>query len=587
MDKKAFFDRFAGLLKNTKERLDLDSPHDALIVWFAENWLLLDAEDAKDRIIEDKHAEGVDAILVDRLNYELLLIQAKTVASFGNTSSNFSETDVKSTLGGVRFLLQGDYKQKITPELENLVDEYHELDKTGDYKTRIVFVTLKQPPVDDKFIRAFSKDFPQIHVDFYHFDLLHDFYENRYLVLRAAPPENISFKVMTNLLSKEEPHASRIFICKGEELAKIYNDYRERIFQQNVRFSLGLKSRSINRQILETAVDETKSREFWYYNNGITIVCNEIASSSSGRVINLKNAQIINGAQTTYALYEAYQRGELRDDVELLVKAIQSEEREFIENVTLYTNSQNAIRLRDLCSNDEVQRKTQKVLLGSYGYFYERKRGEFDSLYPTAEAKKNLLGADYRNRLISNENAGQALLAFYLSKPMEAKAEKARIFMKEVAGFYDRIFDREDDLLPEELLLSWKLLRFVEMLKKQYRRQYRKAELMAEGKRREVYEYDFLLHSEYFILDIMRDFLLNEGLDIDGNKDDMLKVISEDYEEKIRGFYETIIDLFAEYITEIRKEPWYYHNKFFKSDKSIGLIRSALNRQHDFIEIIL
>jgi hypothetical protein len=588
MNKRDFFDRFIGLLENTKEKYELDTKHDALIMWFGENYLSLDSDETKERTVNDKHAEGVDAILIDQINYNLLFIQAKTVENFGNTMNNFSENDVKSTLGGIKFLLQSDYKGKITPELENLVDEYHELDRTGDYKTTILFLILKKVPVDDKFIKGFLQDFPKIEINFYDFDRLFDFYVNRYLTMRAAPPGRISFEVLTNLLAKNTPNKSRVFTCKGKELAKIYNDYRERIFQQNVRYSLGLRSKSINRQILETAIDNTRNAEFWYFNNGITIVCKKINEAASGKVINLDNAQIINGAQTTYALYEAYKDGNLKDNVEVLIKVIETDSRDFIESVTLYTNSQNAIRLRDLCSNDEIQLKTQKILLDSYQYFYERKRGEFDSLYPTTEAKRTLLGQNYKVKVINNENAAQSFLAMDLNKPSQAKSEKGRIFLKDSVGFYVDIFNKNDDILAEKILMFWKLLKYIEMYKKEYKRKYKAAEDLAESEKDEIYKYDFLLHSEYFILNIFKDFLKDKGFDISDKKDDLLDLISkiDSNSNIIQEIYETIRNGLAEYINEVKKQPGYYHNKFFKNEKSIGLIRNFFNQKYGFVEVI-
>ena len=140
-------------------------------------------------------------------------------------------------------------------------------------------------------------------------------------------------------------------------------------------------------------------------------------------MIFLERPQIINVAQTTYALYRAYEEGKLKDDAEVLIRVIETDKRDLIESITLYTNSQNAIRLRDLCSNDEIQIKIQKIVEG-YNYFYERKRGEFDNKYPSLEEKKQALGDNYRERIISNEKAAQALLAFYLDKPAQAKVKR-------------------------------------------------------------------------------------------------------------------------------------------------------------------
>lgn len=589
MNEKDFFDRFCRLLQNKKERYELDTLHDALILWFGENYLSLDPSEIVDRITKDTHAEGVDAILVDQENCELFFIQAKVVDNFDNTMKNLPENEVKLTLEGVRFLLKGDYKGKITPELENLVDEYHELDKTGDYKTLILFLTLKRKPIDNKFVDNFKKEFSQVNIQFYDFKWFYDFYVNTYLTIRAAPPKRISFKIVSNLLKKDTPQKSRVFTCRGEELARIYNDYSERIFQQNVRYSLGLRSKSINRQILETAKDDTRSVNFWYFNNGITIVCKEINEATSGKIINLKNAQIINGAQTTYALHDAYTKGDLKENVEVLIKAIQTDDRNFIEDVTLYTNSQNAIRLRDLCSNDAIQVNIQKIILESYRFFMERKRGEFDSLYPTPEAKRVFLGQDWRVKIFSNENAAQAFLAMFLDKPAQAKSEKGRIFLKDNAGFYYAIFNENDALLAEKFLMSWKLLQYIEAQKKCYKEQYKSAEKLTEEKKNEIYRYDFLLHSEYFILNIFKDFLKNEGYKINLEKDDLLTLALEidSKSDLIQRIYEIIKNKLAEYINEVKRQPGYYHNKFFKNEKSIGLIRNFLNQKYSFLEVIV
>ena len=589
MNKNDFFERFISLLKNTQKKFELDNIHDALILWFGENYLLLDPEEVKERIIKDKHAEGIDAVLIDQINYDLLFIQAKTVNEFDKTNNNFGENDVKLTLEGMRLLLRGDYKEKITPELDNLVNEYHELDNTGDYKTTILFLTLKQKPIDDKFITTFRNDFKQINCIFFDFDWFFDFYVNRYLILKAAPPDKISFEILTDLLSKNTPNTSRIFISKGKELAKIYNDYRERIFQQNVRYSLGIRSKSINKQIFETATHDDRSKHFWYFNNGITIICKKIKETASKKVINLYNAQIINGAQTTYALYEAYKNGELKDDVEVLIKAIETDDKDFIDNVTLYTNSQNAIRLRDLCSNDEIQIRIQKIILDCYKYYYERKRGEFNSLYPTPAEKNKLIGKNYITKILSNENAAQSFLAMFLNKPSQAKSEKGRIFLKDKAGFYDDIFNKNDELIAEKILMSWKLLKYIEKNKKNYTKKYKSAQNLPILKKKEIYKYDFLLHSEYFILSIFKDFIQNANMDIYRKKDDLLKVISkiDDDDEQIQKYYAKIIDTLAEYVDgTLRKQSGYYHNKFFKNEKSIGLVRNFFYQKFSFIEII-
>lgn len=587
MDKEIFFKRFRTLLDKLKNEYDLESEHDALILWFGENYISLDPIDVKTRIVSDKRAEGVDAILLDQMNFDLYFIQAKTVSQLDKTENNYPESDLKLTLEGIRYLLTGDYTGKITPRLENLIDEYHEYDKTGNFNTIILFLCMKKNPSDFKFIESFEKEFPSISINFFNFDWIFNFYTDKYLALIEPPPENISFEVKTNYHYKDTPYKSRVFTTKAKEVAKIYNDYKERIFQQNVRYSLGLKSKSINKQIQETAVDQERRNHFWYFNNGITIICTELGETTSKKVINLKNAQIINGAQSTYALYDAFKDGNLGDEVEILIKAIECDDKDFMESVTLYTNSQNAIRLRDLCSNDKIQIEIQTIIRDIFSNFYERKRGEFNSLYPTPDARKKSFGDDYNLRIVSNENAAQALLAMFLDKPSQSKAEKRRIFMKD-EGFYDGIFDRKEKLLSEKLFLSWKLKEYIEMKKKLYEKVYAKAEDLKEKYRDKVYRYDFLLYSEYFILNIFKDFIKENKFDIDSKRDEILEVIKkvENNDSLIQAIYDDIKKTMKDYISTIKDEPRYYHNKFFKNEKSIGLIRAFFNEKFKFVEFV-
>jgi len=313
MTEREFYDRLMLALANIKDRHELDTMHDALILWFAENYLFLDPEDVRDRIVTDSHAEGVDAILIDPLNYNLLFVQAKTVDDFGKTSNNFGENDVKLALQGVSFLLRGDYKGTITPSLENLVDEYHELDRSENYRTKVLFLILKKPPLSDKFVQHFKQDIPQVEVEFLDFGGLFAFYNDIYLARAAPPPPTVSFSMVNKSLVKQAPYKSRVFTTKGVELARVYDEYGEKIFQQNVRYFLGLRSKSINQQILETAVDE-ESSDFWYFNNGVTLVCTGITETTAGNLIKLQNPQIINGAQTTYALHDAHRSGKLQEE---------------------------------------------------------------------------------------------------------------------------------------------------------------------------------------------------------------------------------------------------------------------------------
>ena len=88
----------------------------------------------------------------------------------------------------------------------------------------------------------------------------------------------------------------------GQAVGELYKFAGVRLFARNVRGYLG--STEINRGMDNTISDEPEF--FWYYNNGITIICDHAERVSSGGkdTLNVTNPQIINGQQTTRTLSE-------------------------------------------------------------------------------------------------------------------------------------------------------------------------------------------------------------------------------------------------------------------------------------------
>ena len=77
----------------------------------------------------------------------------------------------------------------------------------------------------------------------------------------------------------------------GTEVGNLFKDKGVRLFARNIRGYLG--NTEINRVMKNTI--EKESEYFWYYNNGITIVCDEARQIKDGgsNVIKVRNAQII------------------------------------------------------------------------------------------------------------------------------------------------------------------------------------------------------------------------------------------------------------------------------------------------------
>jgi hypothetical protein len=119
-------------------------------------------------------------------------------------------------------------------------------------------------------------------------------------------------------------------------------------------------------------------------------------------------------------------KSSITSDLKVLVKVVEMYgNAELSENITQYSNNQNAIKARDLKSNNPIQERLKKEVetLDDGGYIYEVKRGE------TSKGKM----------IISNEDAGLALLATDLGEPWSCHQK-----YKVMDDSHSKIFGRND-----------------------------------------------------------------------------------------------------------------------------------------------
>ncbi len=225
------------------------------------------------------------------------------------------------------------------------------------------------------------------------------------------------------------------------ELIKSESDDKltdENIFNENVR--VYKPKHRINKEIIESAKSKTNF-EFFYLNNGITILCEEIDYIPNTRspLVELKNLQIINGGQTSHSLFEVNKTDpDKLQNIELLVRICVAKKDDPISGkISETTNSQIPVATRDLRSNDFIQRKL-KADFETLGYFYETKPNEYLD--------------KPKNKVLNNEVLGQLYLSYQLDMPSEAKNKKTIVFGEN----YEDIFD-ENIITSSELLRLYNL----------------------------------------------------------------------------------------------------------------------------------
>jgi hypothetical protein len=176
-------------------------------------------------------------------------------------------------------------------------------------------------------------------------------------------------------------------LLPGSVLYKLYDDYAGRILELNVRSYLQARGK-INAGILETLTREPE--KFLAYNNGITLVAEEIRLSSDGlRILSLHGVQIVNGGQTTASIHRA--KVEQKVDIShvyvqaklTVVPAEQFEQ--MVPDISRYSNTQNKVTEVDLGANHPYHIGVERLSLRQWGpgektmWFYERARGSYQT----------------------------------------------------------------------------------------------------------------------------------------------------------------------------------------------------------------
>lgn len=243
---------------------------------------------------------------------------------------------------------------------------------------------------------------------------------------------------------------SWVFSMRGDAVASLYERAGLRLFARNIRGFMGTNT-PVNQEMLATLKSEPE--RFFYYNNGITILCDHAEKKSSqGRdILQVGNPQIINGQQTTRTLAMSPHQSA---KASVLVKVIQVPRdpegdagafEGLVSSIVQGTNWQNAIKASDLMSNDrrqiELERAFRKI-----GYLYLRKR----------QSKEEALKMSGRGqfRLITKDDLAQAVAGCELD-PVIIRSGRERLFSEE---YYDRVFPNSD---PNYYLPRYCLMREV------------------------------------------------------------------------------------------------------------------------------
>lgn len=338
-----------------------------------------------------------------------------------------------------------------------------------------------------------------------------------------------TFKYITEADENEKLNGY-ICVVDAMEIGNLVKKWQSSLFEANIRDYY--KNNDNNAKILGTCSSQTEGKYFWSFNNGLTITCSKLEELPNDKY-RIHGLQIVNGCQTSNAIYESLRNLERYDELNnknelsktekiemenikdkklnnsatILVKIVETQNPELIYRITEATNSQTAIQVFTLKANEDIHKNIEQYFK-EYEIYYERRVNYY----------KNQ-GISPR-KIIDIKKLAQLYLSIIKLKPSQARSKPKTMFLNE----YDEIFPSKDVkqfnyklyLIP--VLVHLKVEKAVRSLQrnKQGIDDYKLA-LLANGK----------FHIDCFLLSsiLKRDYTERGIIE---NSDDIMRILNND-----------------------------------------------------------
>ncbi|MGL9810088.1 AIPR family protein [Enterococcus sp. DIV0970a] len=406
-------------------------------------YLNIDIEEAFSYITDGGNDGGFDGAFIQEQPESILkvvLFQSKYTRNLEKDSS-FPTNSIEKAVNTIKTVFAPSMDMMLNSLSQAVVDEIRSYLLEG-YLPDITFVCLSNGSIwNDEGNRYIANAFSgnsNVEFDFFnHNDILKTSTNNKEINTHL----NLSGKALS-----EEFNYKRVILGKVNvmEIYRLIEEFGDALLERNIRNYLG--KNNVNLAISDTLINQNSN--FFFYNNGITLIANNMRSNSLATenwIVKIDNVQIINGGQTCKTIHETILNNPDIDyrNAYVLVRiyAVDATDNDnLIKDITVATNSQNPVDLRDLQANDDVQQKLE-LDARDLGYVYKRKRDVTS-------------GAG-----IPSSVAAESVLAIWRQQPVAAKSKKSEHF----STYYNLIFN---ELNASQMILAVDIYRYCDRIRK-------------------------------------------------------------------------------------------------------------------------
>lgn len=356
-------------------------------------------------ITDGSDDNGIDAIFFHEPEKRLYIVQSKWIH---DGSSEPSNGDMKKFIGGVKDLFNMRFERfnkKVNANKSLFIQVLN--DPQSTYNVVVVYTGINtlahhsQRDLDD--LRDEMNDASELLV----ITTLNQSALHSSLTARlAGEPINVDLGIKS-WGKVETPHVAFYGQVAAPVIADWWSTYGDRLFARNLRSLLG--DTDVNTEMRSTLQESPEN--FWYFNNGITIIANKITKTMAGGggtdfgTFHCENISVVNGAQTVSTIGRYHTKAPekvIQALIPLRIISLEKADSQLQISITKTNNRQNRIDNRDFVTLDPEQTRL-RAELGVEGIIYHVIRSEAvartDKSFDLVEATTSLACASGKPNL--------------------------------------------------------------------------------------------------------------------------------------------------------------------------------------------
>lgn len=400
------------------------------VAWYLRNIHNLDTYETKDCITDGAGDKQIDAIYIDNQSSTIYIIQGKFYG--GDSVDAEPLREVLSSWIQIKDLahLQDGANNKLQIKISEMANALED-----DYE--ICFELITTSTLTDaakRDLEAFQRELAES--------------ETLSANLVVVDNETLRFKY-DEALNRNRPYINHEFQLESGKYMELTIDGTKAVivalplkdcvkipgikdgslFRKNVRQSLGT-SNKVNKGIAHTIKKD--AGDFFFLHNGITAICSQMSIHDG--ILSVKKLNVVNGCQSLSTIYSISEYAKKADNGYIMFRFYEISDSDRADKISTSTNSQSAVKARDLRSNDKAVLAMKKAYELCYtdGYFITKRGEKVDTVkYNTAH-------------IVNLTDLGKQMIAWHSQRPTISYSE-TKIFDK----YFDQLFHRE--YAPEDV----------------------------------------------------------------------------------------------------------------------------------------